>query len=92
MTDTQKKNPDTKPRKISGKVVSVKMIKSVVVEVQRMVRHPIYKKALRRGKRFLAHNEIENLAVGDTVRMIETKPQSKNKHYGVLGQIKHESK
>ena len=63
----------------TGLVVSNKMEKSVVVEVLRRVRHPKYKKFVKRSSRFMAHDEKNECNIGDTVRIMETRPLSKNK-------------
>ncbi len=71
----------------TGEVVSVKTIKTVVVAVISTYRHPLYKKLVRKTKRFMAHNESLTLAVGDTVRIGETKPISRSKHFIVLNKV-----
>ena len=67
-----------------GLVVGDKMKKTVTVLVERPVRHPLYKKFIKRKKRFLAHDEYEKCKVGDIVRIIETRPLSKRKKWRVL--------
>lgn len=67
-----------------GRVVSNKMNKTVVVAVERSVVHPIYRKVLRRLTKFKAHDEQNICNVGDRVRMIETRPISKDKHWRVV--------
>ncbi len=66
-----------------GIVVAKKMKKTVTVKVERQVRHPLYKKIIRRRKKFLAHDEYEKCKVGDVVRIIETRPISKRKRWRV---------
>lgn len=66
-----------------GKVVSDKMSKTVVVSVERLYSHPLYKKFIRRNKHFYAHDEEGRAHVGDTVRIIETRPMSKTKRWRV---------
>ena len=68
-----------------GKVVSIKMKHTVVVEVEHLSRHPLYKKTVKRTKHFAAHYEGDKVAVGDTVTIQETKPVSKTKHFIVVG-------
>jgi len=63
----------------TGLVVSNKMDKSVVVEVQRRVKHTKYGKFVKRSSRFMAHDEKNECNPGDTVRIMETRPLSKNK-------------
>ena len=73
------------PRRIlQGVVVSDKMDKTIVVEVERRVQHPIYKKFIRRSKRYHAHDESNAIKVGQTVRIIESRPLSKTKRWVVL--------
>ncbi|MBQ6667673.1 MAG: 30S ribosomal protein S17 [Bacteroidales bacterium] len=67
-----------------GVVVSDKMTKSIVVEVERRVKHPKYGKFLRKSTRFMAHDENEESHVGDTVRIMETRPLSKNKRWRLV--------
>jgi small subunit ribosomal protein S17 len=67
-------------RKIKeGIVVSNKMTKSIVVEVERKFKHPIYGKFLKKSSRFMAHDENQDCGIGDTVRIMETRPLSKSK-------------
>jgi small subunit ribosomal protein S17 len=68
---------------LQGTVVSVKMQKTVVVAVDRIVRHRIYKKAMRRTNRYKAHDETNACVLGDIVRIIETRPLSKEKRWRV---------
>jgi small subunit ribosomal protein S17 len=67
-----------------GTVVGKKMRKTVTVQVERQIRHPLYKKIIRRKKTFLVHDETEKCKIGDTVRIIETRPISKLKRWRVL--------
>ncbi len=62
-----------------GQVVSNKMDKTVVVRVDRLVQHPILKRIMRRRSSFHVHDESNELAVGDKVRIMETRPLSKTK-------------
>lgn len=66
-----------------GTVVSTKMNKTVVVKVERTMRHPRYEKVVTRSKKLYAHNENKPLQVGDTVTVIETRPLSKLKRWRV---------
>ncbi len=73
------------PRKIyTGTVVSDKMDKTVVVAVKRLVRHPAYKKTIKKITRFKAHDEENKCKVGDTISLIEIRPLSKDKRWMVL--------
>ncbi len=67
-----------------GTVVSDKMDKTVVVEIARLVRHEAYDKRVRRKTRVKAHDEGNACHVGDTVRVMETRPLSKDKRWRVL--------
>ena len=64
-----------------GLVVSDKPDKTVAVSVETLVRHPLYKKRVRRSKRFMVHDERNEARVGDTVRIIETRPLSARKRW-----------
>jgi small subunit ribosomal protein S17 len=72
----------------SGVVFSNKMDKTVVVIVERLVKHPKYKKYLRVRKKFKAHDERNACNVGDRVEIIETKPLSREKRWAVLSIVK----
>lgn len=72
---------------MEGKVVAMPTLKTVIVAVTRVRRHPLYKKAVRRRKRFAVHNDSMTLAVGDLVRVRETKPISRTKHFIVFEKI-----
>lgn len=78
-----------KQRKVrTGVVISDKMDKTVVVEVSRTVLHPVYKKFVRRRKRFMAHDEDNRCRIGDEVMIIETRPLSRNKNWRVQSIVK----
>ena len=62
-----------------GVVVSNKMQKSIVVEIERREKHPIYGKFIKKTNRFMAHDEKNECNIGDTVRIMETRPLSKRK-------------
>ena len=66
-----------------GKVISDKMDKTVVVTVESLRRYPLYRKIVRRTKKFKAHDENNECRVGDVVRIIETRPLSKEKRWRV---------
>lgn len=68
----------------TGVVVSTKMNKTVIVEVTRLWRHPLYKKAIHKRKRFAVHSERTDIAVGDHVTIRETNQMSKTKHFRVI--------
>jgi len=62
-----------------GLVTSNKMEKSIVVQVDRRVKHPIYKKFVKKSTKLMAHDQNNECNIGDTVRIMETRPLSKNK-------------
>lgn len=68
-------------RRVTGIVVSDKMQKTIVVRVERTLRHPIYKKVLTRGKNFKAHDPQGDAHEGDTVQLVEYLPVSKTKRW-----------
>jgi small subunit ribosomal protein S17 len=70
-----------------GVVVSDKMDKTVVVEVQRRTTHPLYRKTVTRSSKLHAHDETNDVHVGDRVRLAETRPMSKTKRWRVLDVI-----
>lgn len=73
------------PRKtLSGRVVSDKMQKTVVVEVMTTKRHPLYNKVLRRSKNYMAHDEDNACQEGDWVRIEECRPMSRRKRWRVI--------
>ena len=76
---------DKKNRKITGKVVSSKRDKTITVLVERTVKHPIYKKILRRSTKIQVHDEVNESSEGDVVTIEETKPISKTKSWKLVG-------
>jgi small subunit ribosomal protein S17 len=73
-----------KRRSKTGRVVSDKMDKTVVVSVERLQRHPIYKRVVRLSNKFKAHDEDNAAHVGDTVRIEESRPLSREKRWTVV--------
>ena len=71
-------------RILQGVVVSDAMDKTVVVRVERRVMHPVYKKFIRRSKKYSAHDETNSVKIGDVVRIEECRPISKNKTWTVV--------
>ncbi len=67
-----------------GLVVSDKMNKSITVLVERKVKHPIYGKFVKKSQKYLAHDERDEAGAGDTVRIMETRPMSKNKRWRLV--------
>ena len=68
----------------TGRVVSDKMDKTVVVAVESLVRHPLYGRTIRRTNKFKAHDEENSCHTGDRVRIMETRPLSKEKRWRVV--------
>jgi small subunit ribosomal protein S17 len=68
----------------TGVVVSNKMDKSIVVAIKRKVKHPIYGKFVNKTKKLMAHDEENACNIGDTVRIMETRPLSKNKSWRLI--------
>ncbi len=79
---------ERRKREMVGLVVSDKMEKSVVVQVERFVQHRMYKKYIKRYKKYHAHDEKNECRTGDQVRIIETRPMSKLKRFRVTDIIK----
>ena len=71
-------------RVLQGVVVGDKADKTVVVQVDRRIQHPLYKKFIRRSKKYLAHDEKNSRKVGDRVEIRECRPLSKSKHWEVV--------
>lgn len=71
-------------RILQGTVVSDKAAKTVTVLVERRFKHPIYKKTIRRSKKYAAHDEQSRFKAGDVVRIIESAPISKTKRWAVV--------
>jgi len=67
-----------------GKVVSNKMTKSITIAIDRKVKHPIYGKFMNKTTKFMAHDEKNEAGVGDTVRIMETRPLSKSKRWRLV--------
>jgi len=80
MNETQQTNA----RKLTGRVVSDKMNKTVTVLIERKVKHPIYGKFVRRSKKFHAHDENNEFHPGDLVLIEETRPRSRTKTWKVV--------
>ncbi len=70
-----------------GTVVSTKMQKTVVVKVERKFQHSLYKKIITRNKKYKVHNDDLKLKEGDKVKIKETRPLSKEKHFRVINKI-----
>lgn len=88
MAELAKKESETTERNARktrvGMVVSDKMAKTVVVSIERRVQHPVYGKMVRRTKKLKAHDEQNEAKTGDTVRIMETRPLSKDKRWRLV--------
>jgi small subunit ribosomal protein S17 len=71
-------------RQVTGIIVSNKMDKTVVVQVERLVKHPLYKKFIRRRNKFMAHDKDNACEIGDRVEISESRPLSKTKRWRVI--------
>ena len=81
------------PKKVyTGKVISDKMDKTIVVAVERLTRHPLYKKTIKKIAKFKAHDEENKCKAGDKVSIVESRPLSKDKRWRVLEIVEKESK
>ncbi len=69
---------------VTGIVVSDKMDKTIVVSVERRTQHPLYKRVIKRSKRYKAHDEKNECREGDRVQIMETRPLSKDKRWRLL--------
>ncbi len=74
----------TNRKQVVGRVVSDKMDKTIIVEIENLVMHSLYKKSVRRTKRIKSHDEKNECAVGDLVKVEETRPLSKEKRYRLI--------
>lgn len=74
-----------KRKEFTGSVVSDKMQKTIVVEVDRLIHHPKYGKTIRSKERFKAHDEKNEAHIGDRVKIVETRPLSKDKRWRLAG-------
>ncbi len=81
-------NKKSNKKELSGLIVSDKMDKSVVVQVERFVQHKVYKKFIRRYKKYHAHDASNECRIGDEVKIIETRPLSKLKRFRVTEIVK----
>ncbi|PIZ62074.1 30S ribosomal protein S17 [Candidatus Roizmanbacteria bacterium CG_4_10_14_0_2_um_filter_39_13] len=74
-------------KQITGIVVSTAMQKTIVIQTERKYRHPLYLKVITKHKKFKAHNELKDIAVGDKVVIEETRPISKDTHFRVINKV-----
>jgi small subunit ribosomal protein S17 len=81
-------NKGSKAKRV-GVVVSDKMEKTIVVKVERQFAHPLYKRTVKRTKKFLAHDEEGLATIGDRVEIIESRPLSRRKRWALVRVISH---
>lgn len=83
----------TRPQRkvLVGTVLSTKMMKTIVVRVERQVRHPKYGRVIRRAATFKAHHERRDISVGDVVKIMECRPLSRQKRWRLLEVVQHAS-
>ncbi len=84
MSETIQAETTTSRRTLTGRVVSNGMDKTVAVSVERLVKHPVYGKFIRRTSKMLAHDENNEAQVGDTVEIAECRPLSKRKAWKIV--------
>ena len=91
MTEQQKEIEKTKhPRTITGKVISDKMHKTIVVQFERKVKHPLYGKFVRRFSKMYVHDEENTCRIGDLVLIKQSRPLSKTKRWKLVEILKRE--
>ena len=78
---------EAKIRTLQGRVVSDKMDKSITVLIERRVKHPMYGKFIGKTTKFMAHDDKNEANIGDTVKIMETRPLSKNKRWRLVSII-----
>jgi len=78
-------------QELIGKVTSAKMEKTIVVEVQRLMQHPKYRRVIRISKKFYAHDEKREAKQGDTVRIVSARPLSRLKRWRLQEVLTHKS-
>ena len=86
-SETQKNTIESKKRILTGIVMSDKMKDTIVVKVERFVKHPKYGKFLKHAKRFKAHDAGNQHRIGETVSIEECRPISKDKHFKVINEL-----
>jgi small subunit ribosomal protein S17 len=86
MTGTEQTTTERGRRKVrTGTVVSDRMEKTVVVSIERLVKHPTYGRYIRRRQKFKVHDEKNECRIGDVIRFTETRPLSKDKRWRFMG-------
>ena len=82
----------TAGRSVVGKVVSIKMNKTIVVQVERKVKHPLYQKFMRRFSKMYAHDDENTCMLGDVVLIQQSRPISKTKHWALVNVVERADK
>jgi len=90
MTEQSNVDQSTTQRTIVGKVISDKMNKTIVVQIERKVKHPLYGKYIRKFSKMYAHDEENTCKIGDVVMIQQTRPLSKTKRWKLVEIIKRE--
>jgi len=90
MTEDIVVNQSSTQRTVTGKVISDKMHKTIVVQIERKVKHPLYGKYVRRFSKMYAHDEDNTCQVGDLVTIQQTRPLSKTKRWKLVEIVKRE--
>lgn len=83
MTEAIKETRNSRKERV-GVVVTDGMEKSIIVAIQRLVKHPVYHKYIKKTTKLMAHDESNEAGVGDTVRIMETRPLSKRKRWRLI--------
>ncbi len=89
MTDENEKSGKTSQRTVTGRVTSDKMDKTIAVTIERLIKHPVYGKYIRRRTKVLAHDEDNSCSVGDFVAIAECRPVSKHKSWKLVEIVEH---
>ena len=84
MAEATSTRKDSRRKTLLGEVVSTRMQKTIIIEVQRKKRHPLYNRIVARSRRFYAHDERGEARLGDVVRVEETRPLSKLKRWRLI--------
>lgn len=89
MTGENEKSGTTSQRTVTGRVTSDKMDKTIAVTIERLIKHPVYGKYIRRRTKVLAHDEDNSCSVGDFVAIAECRPLSKHKSWKLVEIVEH---
>ncbi len=89
MTGENEKSATTSQRTVTGRVTSNKMDKTIAVTIERLIKHPVYGKYIRRRTKVLAHDEDNSCSVGDFVAIAECRPVSKHKSWTLVEIVEH---